>query len=121
MAVNDDIDAIILRGEERTAELSSKYEGLNLEELNNFKSDASVQQWEGGDFRPGVCYSRFSLNHWCLRSCQRKALNVNLLQHSVSGEHLLYDPASAGRPQPVCAISFNLLFSSNKVMASFSP
>ena len=56
MAVNDDIDAIIQRGEERTAELNSKYEGLNLEDLNNFKSDASVQQWEGEDFRPGVCH-----------------------------------------------------------------
>jgi len=58
MVVNDDIDAIILRGEERTAELNSKYEGLNLEDLNNFKSDASVQQWEGEDFRPGVCHYR---------------------------------------------------------------
>jgi len=51
MVVNNDIDVIILRGEERTAELNSKYEGLNLEDLNNFKSDASVQQWEGEDFR----------------------------------------------------------------------
>jgi len=30
MIVNEDIDAIILRGEERTAELNSKCEGLNL-------------------------------------------------------------------------------------------
>jgi hypothetical protein len=30
MSVNDDIDAITQRGEERTAELNSKYEGLNL-------------------------------------------------------------------------------------------
>ena len=52
--INDDIDAIVQRGEERTAELNSKYEGLNLEDLNNFKSDATVQQWEGEDFRPGV-------------------------------------------------------------------
>jgi len=61
MGINDDIDAIIQRGEERTAELNSKYEGLNLEDLNNFKSDASVQQWEGEDFRPGVCRPRSSL------------------------------------------------------------
>lgn len=52
--INEDIDAIIARGEERTIELNSKYEGLNLEDLNNFKSDASVQQWEGEDFRAGV-------------------------------------------------------------------
>jgi SWI/SNF-related matrix-associated actin-dependent regulator of chromatin subfamily A member 5 len=49
--INADIDEIIRRGEERTTELSSKYEGLNIEDLNNFKSDASVQQWEGEDFR----------------------------------------------------------------------
>lgn len=52
--VDDDIDAIILRGEERTAELNSKYEGLNFEDLSNFKSDSIVQQWEGEDFRGGV-------------------------------------------------------------------
>ena len=54
LLVNGDIEAIIQRGEERTAELNSKYEGLNLEDLSNFKSDASVQQWEGEDFRAGV-------------------------------------------------------------------
>ncbi|KAF4613338.1 hypothetical protein D9613_011056 [Agrocybe pediades] len=64
--INEDIDAIIQRGEERTMELNSKYEGLNLEDLNNFKSDASVQQWEGEDFRSG----------------QKKALNFNLLSLS---------------------------------------
>ncbi|KAF5352870.1 hypothetical protein D9756_006326 [Leucocoprinus leucothites] len=65
LLVNDDIEAIIQRGEERTAELNSKYEGLNLEDLSNFKSDASVQQWEGEDFRAG-----------------RKQLNLNLLSLS---------------------------------------
>ncbi|KAJ7126515.1 P-loop containing nucleoside triphosphate hydrolase protein [Mycena crocata] len=66
LLINDDIDAIIQRGEERTVVLNSKYEGLNLEDLSNFKSEASVQQWEGEDFRTG----------------QRKALNFNLLSLS---------------------------------------
>ena len=61
MMINDDIEAIIRRGEERTIELNSKYEGLNLEDLSNFKSDASVQQWEGEDFRTGVRLYR--VNH----------------------------------------------------------
>ena len=52
--INDDIDEIIQRGEERTQSLNSKYEGLTFEDLSNFKSEASVQQWEGEDFRPGV-------------------------------------------------------------------
>jgi SWI/SNF-related matrix-associated actin-dependent regulator of chromatin subfamily A member 5 len=54
LMINDDIDAIIQRGEELTVELNSKYEGLNLDDLNNFKSDATVQQWESEDFRSGV-------------------------------------------------------------------
>ncbi|KAK7470113.1 chromatin remodeling complex Adenosinetriphosphatase [Stygiomarasmius scandens] len=65
LLIDGDIDEIIQRGEERTAELNSKYEGLNLEDLSNFKSDASVQQWEGEDFRNG-----------------RKGLNLNLLSLS---------------------------------------
>ena len=51
LLINDDIEAIIQRGEERTTELNSKYEGLTFEDLSNFKSEASVQQWEGEDFR----------------------------------------------------------------------
>jgi SWI/SNF-related matrix-associated actin-dependent regulator of chromatin subfamily A member 5 len=54
LLINDDIDAIIARGEERTVELNQKYEGLNLDDLTNFKSAESVQQWEGEDFRAGV-------------------------------------------------------------------
>ncbi len=56
--INEDIDAIIQRGEERTVELNSRYEGLNFEDLSNFKSEASVQQWEGEDFRSGVSISK---------------------------------------------------------------
>ncbi|TFK20464.1 transcription activator snf2l1 [Coprinopsis marcescibilis] len=66
LLIDDDIDAIIAKGEERTAELNSKYEQLNLEDLSNFKSDASVQQWEGEDFRSG----------------QRKPINFNILSLS---------------------------------------
>lgn len=62
LTINDDINEIIQRGEQRTAKLSEKYEGLNFEDLTNFKSDASVQQWEGEDFRGG-----------------RKGLNFNML------------------------------------------
>ncbi|KAM5535248.1 hypothetical protein V8D89_011054 [Ganoderma adspersum] len=51
LMIHDDIDEIIQRGEERTHELSSKYEGLSFDDLSNFKSEASVQQWEGEDFR----------------------------------------------------------------------
>ncbi|EST05585.1 ISWI HAND domain protein [Kalmanozyma brasiliensis GHG001] len=49
MSINDDIDDIISRGEERTQAIQAKYQGLNLDDLNNFKSD-TVYNWEGNDF-----------------------------------------------------------------------
>ena len=83
LLINDDIDAIILRGEERTSELNSRYEGLNLEDLSNFKSEASVQQWEGEDFRTGVCVIAVMpyLSNMYVGE-QRKPLNFNLLSLS---------------------------------------
>ncbi|PWY99737.1 putative ISW2-ATPase component of a two subunit chromatin remodeling complex [Testicularia cyperi] len=49
MSINEDIDAIIHRGEERTQAIQAKYQGLNLDDLNNFRSD-TVYNWEGNDF-----------------------------------------------------------------------
>ncbi|KAF8484763.1 P-loop containing nucleoside triphosphate hydrolase protein [Russula ochroleuca] len=72
--IDDDIDAIIQRGEERTAELNHKYEGLNLEDLSNFKTDSSLQQWDGEDFRAG----------------QHKPLNFNPLSLSKRERKLNY-------------------------------
>jgi SWI/SNF-related matrix-associated actin-dependent regulator of chromatin subfamily A member 5 len=66
---NDDIEAIINRGDERTQELNSRYEGLNLDDLNNFKSDASVQQWEGEDYRAGA---KMALNMSLLAPSKRE-------------------------------------------------
>jgi hypothetical protein len=50
MLIDDDIDDIIKKGENKTAELNSKYAGLDLDALNNFKSESMVNQWEGEDF-----------------------------------------------------------------------
>ncbi|KAG1732529.1 hypothetical protein EDB19DRAFT_2003962 [Suillus lakei] len=47
--IDDNIDAIVQRCQEYAAELNSKYE-----DLNNFKPDVTVQQWEGEDFRPDL-------------------------------------------------------------------
>ena len=60
--INDDIEAIIHRGESRTQELNNKYEGLNFDDLSNFKSESTVQQWEGEDFQGKVRLSRFISN-----------------------------------------------------------
>ncbi|KAF2403869.1 hypothetical protein EJ06DRAFT_488799 [Trichodelitschia bisporula] len=48
---DDDIDAILRRGEERTLELNSKYEKLGIDELQTFKSD-SAYEWNGESFVP---------------------------------------------------------------------
>ncbi|KAI9247151.1 SNF2 family N-terminal domain-containing protein [Phascolomyces articulosus] len=45
----DDIEEIIRRGEEKTAELNKKYQNLNMDELRNFTSE-SAYQWNGEDW-----------------------------------------------------------------------
>ncbi|KAM0747938.1 hypothetical protein T439DRAFT_305108 [Meredithblackwellia eburnea MCA 4105] len=49
MDVLDDIEAIIRRGEERTAELNSKYAELSFDDLQTFKSEGATN-WEGEEF-----------------------------------------------------------------------
>ncbi|KAI9632312.1 SNF2 family N-terminal domain-containing protein [Dioszegia hungarica] len=50
MLIDEDIDEIIRRGEDKTAELQKKYADLDLDALNNFKSESMVNQWEGEDY-----------------------------------------------------------------------
>lgn len=45
----DDIDTILKKGEERTAELNKKYEKLGIDDLQKFTSD-SAYEWNGEDF-----------------------------------------------------------------------
>ena len=45
----DDIDAILARGEERTAELNAKYETLGIDDLQKFSSE-NAYEWNGQDF-----------------------------------------------------------------------
>jgi SWI/SNF-related matrix-associated actin-dependent regulator of chromatin subfamily A member 5 len=46
---DEDLEALLARGEERTKELNSKYEKLNLDELQNFASGNALQ-WDGKDW-----------------------------------------------------------------------
>lgn len=48
---DDDIDAILRRGEERTAELSAKYDKVGLDDLQKFTSN-SAYEWNGETFQP---------------------------------------------------------------------
>ena len=45
----DDIDAILRKGEERTAELNKKYEKLGIDDLQKFSSE-SAYEWNGQNF-----------------------------------------------------------------------
>lgn len=47
---DDDIDSVLKRGEERTAELSAKYSNLGLDDLQKFTSEGSAYEWNGEDF-----------------------------------------------------------------------
>jgi SWI/SNF-related matrix-associated actin-dependent regulator of chromatin subfamily A member 5 len=46
---DDDIDALLKHGEQRTAELNAKYEKLGIDDLQNFTSE-SAYEWNGQDF-----------------------------------------------------------------------
>lgn len=48
--LDDDIDAILSRGREKTATLNAKFNKLGLDDLQNFTSDASVYEWNGQNF-----------------------------------------------------------------------
>ncbi|GHJ85429.1 hypothetical protein NliqN6_1831 [Naganishia liquefaciens] len=50
MIVDEDIDEIIRKGEEKTSALNSKYEGLSLDALTNFQSELSAKTWEGQEY-----------------------------------------------------------------------
>jgi hypothetical protein len=67
LAVDDDIEKIIREGEERTAELNKKYEGMNLDALTNFQSELATRSWEGQTYSGSkVCsvsvYTRYASN-----------------------------------------------------------
>ena len=46
---DDDIDAILKHGEERTAELNARYEKLGIDDLQKFSSE-NAYEWNGEDF-----------------------------------------------------------------------
>ncbi|KAG1145180.1 hypothetical protein G6F37_008896 [Rhizopus arrhizus] len=46
---DDDIDEILRHGEEKTAELNSKYSNLQIDDLKNFSSE-SAYKWDGEDW-----------------------------------------------------------------------
>jgi SWI/SNF-related matrix-associated actin-dependent regulator of chromatin subfamily A member 5 len=50
-SLDDDIDDILARGEERTRELKSKFEKLGLDDLQNFNGEqSSAYEWNGENF-----------------------------------------------------------------------
>ncbi|KZO91235.1 SNF2 family DNA-dependent ATPase [Calocera viscosa TUFC12733] len=79
LLVNDDIDEIIARGEKMTAELNSKYESLNLDDLTNFKTESTIQTWEGENFE-GRKFTPLSLN-WLEPEKRARKANYSIDQY----------------------------------------
>ncbi|KAG7665760.1 ISW2 [[Candida] subhashii] len=48
--LDEDIEAILSRGMEKTAKLNEKFNKLGLEDLQNFTSDSSAYEWNGQNF-----------------------------------------------------------------------
>ncbi|KAL5508749.1 hypothetical protein ACEPAG_4728 [Sanghuangporus baumii] len=93
LSVDDDIDNIIKKGEERTAELNSKYEGLNFDDLNNFKSD-SMLQWEGEE---GV-KNRQNLSLDLLSSLSKRERKLNYSVDAYYKETMRVGPSKTEKP-----------------------
>lgn len=88
--IDNDIDEIIQRGEERTEEINKKYEAYNFDDLNNFKSD-SMLQFEGEDYKSGVSHQASPRsNSEVISSLQRRALDMGLLSLSKRERKLNY-------------------------------
>ncbi len=52
---DDDIEKVLLRGEEKTQELENKYAQVGLDDLQKFTSDTgNAYEWEGHDFSAKV-------------------------------------------------------------------
>ncbi|KZT62725.1 hypothetical protein CALCODRAFT_522329 [Calocera cornea HHB12733] len=79
LLVNDDIEEIIARGEKMTAELNSKYEQLNLDDLTNFKTESTIQTWEGENFE-GRKFMPLSLN-WLEPEKRARKANYSIDQY----------------------------------------
>lgn len=47
---DEDIEEILRRGEEKTAELEKKYESMGLDDLQKFTMDGGAYEWEGEDY-----------------------------------------------------------------------
>ncbi|KXS97354.1 hypothetical protein AC578_10729 [Pseudocercospora eumusae] len=47
---DDDLDAILAAGEEKTKEMNAKYEKLGLDDLQKFSSEAGTYEWNGESF-----------------------------------------------------------------------
>lgn len=48
--LDDDIEAVLRRGAEKTANLNAKFNTLGLDDLQNFTSDSSAYTWNGQNF-----------------------------------------------------------------------
>ncbi|CAH7684062.1 SNF2 family N-terminal domain-domain-containing protein [Phakopsora pachyrhizi] len=77
MLINDDIESIIKRGEERTAELNEKYSRLDFDDLANFKTETNTQQWEGENYAAnGQAKKKIVLN-WIEPAKRERKMNYS--------------------------------------------
>lgn len=49
-SIDDDIDTILERGQQKTKQLNSRYEKLGLDDLQKFSTESNAYEWNGKDF-----------------------------------------------------------------------
>lgn len=92
--LNDDIDKILSRGEERTKKLRDKYAKLGLDDLQNFTSDQSAYEWNGENFAKK---QQKKLNVW-IHPAKRQRRKEH--QYSVDGYYRDVMQQIRGSPTP---------------------
>ncbi|GAA6019928.1 hypothetical protein JCM11491_006709, partial [Sporobolomyces phaffii] len=81
MSVEDDIEDIIRRGEEKTQELNSKYASLNFDDLQIFNSTAqTTTEWEGEEYgkKSQQTASKLANMLWIEPSKRERKSNYNI-------------------------------------------
>ncbi|SCU90036.1 LADA_0F01420g1_1 [Lachancea dasiensis] len=96
MTVNDDIEDILRKGEEKTLRLNAKYEKLGLDDLQKFNGlgDQSAYEWNGENFQKKP---EDQTRNWINPSRRERRREQSYITEDGSKD---YDSTSKNSPQP---------------------
>ncbi|PKY59332.1 hypothetical protein RhiirA4_550336 [Rhizophagus irregularis] len=103
---DDDIDQILRKSEEKTAELSTKYQGLGLEDLQNFTSE-SAYQWQGEDWSNRQKKNELGRFNWIEPPKRERKVNYAVDSYYREALRVTTKPTQAKPPKAPKQITIN--------------